>query len=133
MPTVSLDTNVLVRFLVRDDEHQAQLAKETIQSHQIWLSKTVLLETEWVLRFSYRFPYQKINEALRAVLGLSQVQAEDSAHLSLALNWHSQGMDFADALHLASSASVNEFVTFDQKLAKTATSVQSIPPVKALC
>lgn len=129
---IGLDTNVLVRFLVRDDEGQALVAKEIIQSNPIWLSKTVLLETEWVLRFSYKFSSPKINDALCSVLGLPQVSVEDSEQLFLALDWHARGMDFADALHLASSTSVTEFVTFDKKLAKAAELLQCAPQVRTL-
>lgn len=132
MSTTGIDTNVLVRFLTRDDEGQARLARATFQNRTIWLTKTVLLETEWVLRFSYKFPEDKINAALRAVLGLPQVATENAEQVLLALNWHSQGMDFADALHLAGSTSAKNFVTFDKKFAKLASTVGSAPSVELL-
>ena len=43
---IAVDTNVLVRFLVRDDAGQPARAAELIRSREIWISKTVLLETE---------------------------------------------------------------------------------------
>jgi len=53
---IAVDTNVLVRFLVRDDAKQAARAAALIQANEIWVCKTVLLETEWVLRSLYGFP-----------------------------------------------------------------------------
>jgi len=57
---IAVDTNVVVRFLVRDDPKQAARAAELIRDNQIWISKTVLLETEWVLRSLYRFSPQSL-------------------------------------------------------------------------
>ena len=48
---IAVDTNILVRYLTNDDAEQAQLAIDLLNgSEHIWLPKTVLLETEWVLR-----------------------------------------------------------------------------------
>ena len=96
------------------------------------MTKTVLLETEWVLRYSYKFPKDNINAALHAVLGLPQVSAENSEQVLLALTWHSQGMDFADALNLAGSRSVEKFVTFDKKFAELASALGAAPSVEML-
>ena len=52
---LGLDTNVLVRFLVRDDEVQLEKARKLIKreiaaGRRVFISQLVLLETEWVLR-----------------------------------------------------------------------------------
>ena len=52
---ISPDTNVLVRVLTNDDEKQADLAAEVLSANDVFLAKTVLLELEWVLRYSYEF------------------------------------------------------------------------------
>jgi predicted nucleic acid-binding protein len=52
---IAVDINVLVRFLVRDDAMQATRAAALTRADEIWVSKTVLLETEWVLRSLYGF------------------------------------------------------------------------------
>ena len=52
---IAVDSNVLVRFLVLDDAKQAARAAALIRANEIWVSKTVLLETEWVLRSLYGF------------------------------------------------------------------------------
>jgi predicted nucleic acid-binding protein len=39
--------------------------------------------------------------------------------------WQERGMDFADAFHLANSQACHQFLTFDQKMAEVASTVQS--------
>lgn len=114
---IAVDTNVIVRFLTRDDEAQYLKAYRIFaESALLFIPTTVILETEWVLRFSYRFPSDRIGYALSGLLGLTNVMTENKAAVFNALAWHQQGMDFADALHLACSSSANEFVSFDKKL-----------------
>jgi predicted nucleic-acid-binding protein len=123
---IAVDTNVLVRFLVRDDAGQAARAAELIQSSEIWISKTVLLETEWVLRSLYDFTPQRLAGALRAFAGLRTVFLEDAGAAAKALSWFEQGLEFADALHLASARNAKQFATFDRKLARQARGVTKV-------
>ncbi len=60
---ISLDTNVVVRVLVDDDHAQATRAMKRLRSDNAWVSRTVLLETEWVLRHAYRLDAAKIRKA----------------------------------------------------------------------
>ena len=55
-----------------------------------------------------------------ALTSLPKVRVEDPAAVSRALGWTSLGMDFADALHLASRSESASFVSFDEKLVKRA-------------
>lgn len=112
---ISLDTNVLVRFLVNDDEAQALKAKDIIENNRVWLSKTVVQELEWVLRYSYEFPSSQVNKALQFLFGLEQVEVEHPEQIREALDWHDLGLDFSDALHLAASEATGKMLTFDKK------------------
>ena len=94
-----------------------------------WIPKTVLLETEWVLRSSYRLGSETASRALEKLLGLETVLVEDQQAVAKALFWHRAGFDFADAMHLASSAEADGFATFDQKLQRRAESAGVRPPV----
>lgn len=129
---ISPDTNVLVRVITGDDPEQAALAAEVMRSDALLISKTVLLETEWVLRHAYRLDRDIVQRALRTVAGLVNATVEDAAAVTKALGWHAQGMEFADALHLASSVAASEFVTFDRNLAADATPGSVAPPVRLL-
>lgn len=116
----AIDTNVLVRLLTGDDAAQTSRATALFEQGDIYIGKTVLLETEWVLRFSYELSQPAIIAALKKVLGLPQVKAEDSFAVADALTLFESGMDFADALHLASSREATQFATFDAHLKKRA-------------
>lgn len=117
---IAIDTNVVVRFLVDDDHEQFQRAQQAIASAPVFISNTVLLECEWVLRSVYEYEPRDFVEALRNFAGLEKVTLEDPALAATALQWHEQGMDFADALHLAGAAACDAFLTFDRRLSKAA-------------
>lgn len=116
---IAVDTNVLVRFLTNDEPRQAERARRLLRDNEILLAPTVLLETEWVLRFSYNFSAQAIHTAFEALLGLPNLETLHSHEVDRALHWYAGGMDFADALHLA-LVSPACFRTFDGKLIKKA-------------
>lgn len=59
------------------------------------------------------------------LLGLPNVEAEDAGRIAIALIWHQTGLDFADALHLASSQHCDELYTFDSDFAKQGKEVSS--------
>ena len=120
---IAVDTSVLVRLLVRDDDVQARRAVALFEQNEIYVCKTVLLETEWVLRFSYRLDEAIILDALKGVVGLPNVSVEDSLAVGEALDLLAAGMDFADALHVASSRDATQFATFDTRLKKCADTV----------
>ena len=80
----------------------------------------MLLETEWVLRGLYDFSPQSLAEALKALAGLGTVFLEDAGAVAKALKWFEQGLEFADALHLASAGNAKHFATFDRKLSRQA-------------
>jgi predicted nucleic-acid-binding protein len=121
---IAIDTNIIVRFLTRDDEDQYQKAYQIFTtSERIFIPKTVILETEWVLRFSYKFSPERIVFALSNLLGLENIVSENKELIIIALQWHEQGMDFADALHLSFSLHTQSFLSFDKKMIKKATSL----------
>lgn len=129
---ISLDTNVIVRVVTADGPDQLALALEVMRSEGLWLCKTVLLETEWVLRYSYKLSREAIFEAFRRVLGYRNLAVEDPGSVYVALDWYRGGMDFADALHLASSPGSDRFVTFDRELADCAQDLEARPAVELL-
>jgi predicted nucleic-acid-binding protein len=117
---LAVDTNVVVRLLVKDNPEQYKRVLDLFDQDDVFLTKTVLLETEWVLRSAYRFGTREVAQAIAAMIALPNVRYEDETEVRQALAWHRSGMDFADALHLASSTRATRFVTFDQDMIKTA-------------
>ena len=112
----AVDTNVVVRLLTQDDLAQAARAAALIKREQVWVAKTVMLETGWVLRSLYGYKQKEVIAALRSFSGLKHVRLEDSHLIARALDWADAGMDFADALHVASMGPATSFVSFDEKL-----------------
>jgi predicted nucleic acid-binding protein len=112
--TVALDTNVLLRFMVRDDPQQWQAADALISSEHVVVPAGVWLEFEWVMRNAYGLGRPELNAAMRDLFGLENLSTDCASQLVQALDWHEQGMDFADAFHLASSGRARRFATFDR-------------------
>lgn len=117
---VAVGTNVVVRLLTQDDELQFQKSKQIFTTQDVLIPDTVILETEWVLRFAYKFKPTDICEALKRLFGLPNVHLSNASLIIQVLQWHETGLDFADAFHLAHSQSYSEFYTFDDKFIKKA-------------
>ena len=128
---IAIDTNVLVRVVTNDDPAQAKRGMNRMRSDTAWISRTVLLETEWVLRHAYGLDAAAIGKAFSTLLGVASVEVESRAAVLRALSWHGSGMDFADALHLAVSDATSAFVSFDRDLAKAAKRAGATPRVVA--
>ena len=127
----AVDTNVVVRLLVGDDVSQSRRAAALFRNESIMITTSVILETEWVLRSLYRFDRIKIIENLRKFAGIGNVEFENPLAIESALRWCEDGLDFADALHLASSAGADAFATFDAQMQRDAPRGSS-PPVRLL-
>ena len=111
---IAVDTNVLVRLLTGDDPVQESAARSLFASGPIWIAKTVLLETSWVLRSLYGFDETVIRDAFTKLLGLRNVHAEDESAVAAALELTSHGIELADALHVSSRPAAAKFVSFDK-------------------
>jgi predicted nucleic-acid-binding protein len=101
---IGLDTNVLVRFLVRDDETQFARARRLLQrqtgkGEPVLINLLVLLETEWVLRSRYALSKSEIVGAFSGLLDAAELLFEDEASLEQALyTWKDASVQFADCL-----------------------------------
>ncbi len=117
---LAIDTNLVVRYVTGDHPGQSAKAKALIDGHDVFVSTTVLLESEWVLRSAYGFSAVEVVRALTGFAGLARVQIEDPALAATAFGWAAQGMDFADALHLAKADGCEAFMSFDRRLKRRA-------------
>jgi predicted nucleic-acid-binding protein len=113
----ALDTNIVVRFVARDDAGQTVRADNELTSGKILLTHTVLMETEWVLRSIYKMRRAAVGKALADILCYSNVETDDPDAIDWVLRCHAEGADFADMIHLAFARAADEFVTFDKRLA----------------
>jgi len=132
---LALDTNVLARYYVREGgaaRAQAEVARSVIDGGpQLFVAKTVMLELEWVLRGVYGHPPDDVARVFDHLLSLGHIDIEDRAAVESALGNLKRGLDFADALHHASSRSCEAFLTFDAKgFATLARRMAITPPVR---
>jgi predicted nucleic-acid-binding protein len=121
---IALDTNVLVRFIVEDDEEQARRARELIEDQfdrgmPCFVPDIVVAELVWVLGFSYDVARDRIASLLRELLSARQLRFDSSDRLSRALKAYTLGKgDFADYLirEQARASGCQAVATFDSDL-----------------
>jgi len=122
----ALDTNVLVRYIVRDDARQLAAARRLIsrcvaEGSTLFVPVTVVLELEWVLRSSFGFGKDDVLLALSSLFSAADLSFESERALEGALQLFRKGSaDFADCLHvaLATQAGEQPLWTFDKTAAK---------------
>ncbi|MBZ4210318.1 MAG: type II toxin-antitoxin system VapC family toxin [Rhodoferax sp.] len=123
---LGIDTNVLVRFLVRDEEAQFEKARKLIKREvaagsTVLVNQLVLLETEWVLRSRFSLAKNLIIQAISGLLDASDVRFEDEPAVEEALFiWKDSAADFADCLIGAKNRRLGcrATATFDMKASK---------------
>lgn len=124
----ALDTNVLVRWLVQDDEDQAEqveaLFRSSIATRQpLFVPCTVILELEWVLRSRYGYGKPAVVQTLDSLLEAQELEIQFEAAIERALYLYRQGKaDFADCVHLGLSGAAERlpFMTFDERASQLA-------------
>ena len=127
---VALDTNLLVRLLTNDDPQQAERVADLIDaSAGCFVPITVVLELEWVLRGAYKLAPEAVIRAFEGLMAIRQVHLEQEDLVRRVLEWHRQGVDFADALHLARSKGCEALISFDRSLVRQAADLSLKPQV----
>jgi len=118
---IGLDTNVLARYYVDDEadaeaQRQRLAARRLIESGQpLMVSKSVVLELEWIMRGYYAFSQAQVASVLRHLLAQPHITVEDRDAVEQALANSEAGIDFADALHHASYKACDRVATFDDR------------------
>ncbi len=129
---IALDTNILARFLLKDDPTQFKQARALLAGPgDFTAAPTVLLELVWVLE-TYNCTRTEIVQALQMLMGLPNFKPKAFEAICHAVDWYKGGMDFGDALHLALSAGDDTFITFDRALEKAAAQKNVSPKVQVL-
>jgi predicted nucleic-acid-binding protein len=125
---VALDTNVFLRLVLDDDPEQMQRARGLVVGTPCFVPLTVILESEWILRRVYRHTKSAISQMFERLINTHNIAIERIEVVNYALELTTQGIDFADALHLASSSRCDWFATFDKDFVKSAKG--ATPPVR---
>jgi len=119
-----LDTNVLVRYLVKDDKRQAEKASDAVKKitssgGSCFINHIVLCELVWVLESAYGYPKEEIVNVIEKILITKQFEIESKDIVRQALHDYRSGSgDFADYLigraNHASGCDIT--LTFDRTL-----------------
>ncbi|MDP2806144.1 MAG: type II toxin-antitoxin system VapC family toxin [Gallionellaceae bacterium] len=131
----AVDTNVLARFFINDEDDREAARQRPAAiaalSGAVFVPVSVVLEFEWVMRGFYELSRKDIQRVFESLCGLENVQIEDRSIVLAALDAYQQGLDFADALHLARADFCSTFLSFDQRLKKRAAAAGLSPAVEA--
>jgi predicted nucleic-acid-binding protein len=125
----AIDTNILVRIATNDDPDQVARARQALESGEALLCLSVCLEAEWVLRAGYKLSPTTVADILTRFAGAEGITVERPDLLAAAIAWHLEGMDFADALHLAVATDLGctSMLSFDNHYTKSAARLGTIP------
>lgn len=118
-----LDTNVLIRYLLRDDPVQAEQARTTIENavqsgDSVVISLLTMLESEWVLRSCASLDKRAVISTFRMLLETRDIRIEQEETLEEALYlYENNNTDFADCIMAARYARLgcSAMLTFDKK------------------
>lgn len=117
---IAVDTNIIVRLIVGDDEDQIARAFALAGRETFYVSLTVLIETEWVLRSRYGYDRAQIVTALRGLRDLVDLRFEHDEDVAWAIDRYAEAGELADYAHLAAARPIGRFATFEVRLARRA-------------
>ena len=113
---VILDTNMILRYLLNDNENMREIAKKYLRAGNVWITLEVAAELVYVLNGVYKLERKAIAEKIIQFLNVAD--CEESAVLQLALNTYAlHNLDFVDCiLYAYNEVKGIEIATFDKKL-----------------
>ncbi len=124
---IGIDTNVLIRYLMQDDDVQSPIASEFIESltpdKPGFITLVATVETTWVLSRAYKLSRVQVVQALEALIRSRELIVDDAPDVICALRkFQDSSADFADCLiaQIATGAGCTKTVTFDIGASKSA-------------
>lgn len=124
---IGLDTNIIVRYIVKDDPIQSALAVKVVRSlsedERAFVSLVVIAELIWVLESSYGFDRSELVDVIEGLLSSKELILENAELVSQAVHLFGRGnADFSDYVIERSghAAGCVQTLTFDQKAAISA-------------
>ena len=122
---IALDTNVLIRYLTRDNPEQAEAARALLQGLTTngpgFICREVVIEVVWVLERSYRFRRERIANIVVELMATDTLVIEDDNDVAQAAAAYREGSaDFSDLMILAAANRVGALplCTFDRRFAR---------------
>jgi len=126
-----LDTNVLVRYLVQDDETQLRAVLNLLLKKKatFFVPDLVLVEANWMLTSLYHWTVEEVADGFARLLTIQNLLFEDEGRIRSALRAMRQGADLSDELIVdrCRDMGCKSVATFDQGMAKRHRGVAEIP------
>jgi len=118
----AIDTNVLVRYLTRDDDRQFQRVLQMLNRKQatFFVCDLVLAETDWVLRSLYAWSVEEVADAFALLTTIHNLVFENESRLRSSLKALREGADLADELIVRTCRDFGAkgFTTFDKGIVR---------------
>lgn len=117
---IIVDTNILLRYLLDDNEELSSKAIEIIDNNEIFIPTEVIVEASYVLKKVYNVEKEKIYEAIKLLLDMDDVNFQNKNTIELAFKIYSEkNLDIVDCMLFAYNRNENyDIKTFDKKLDK---------------
>ena len=115
-----LDTNLILRYLLNDNEELSKQAIDIIDNNTILIPNEVIVEACYVLRKVYNVEKEKIYEAVQSLMEIDNINFQNTNVVSLAFKTYAtQNLDIVDCiLYSYNRIEKYEVKTFDKKLNK---------------
>jgi predicted nucleic-acid-binding protein len=123
---LAVDTNVLVRWILRDDEPQAIVA-DAIMAGETEVSTAVLMELGWVLGTIGGMNRKQVADSLAAILSIATANINRRDALRWAIERYRKGGEIDDLIHVACVDAASGFATFDRGVSKAAGRTSPVP------
>lgn len=122
---IALDTNVLIRYIVEDDEAQTRVVTAfmddaIVRGEPFFVAQIVVCEVVWVLTTAYRFAKHEVTGVLREISRTREIVMEGADEVRRATDAFEKGKgDFADYLirERSDEAECSGVATFDKAVA----------------
>ncbi|MFM9852189.1 MAG: type II toxin-antitoxin system VapC family toxin [Sphingomonadaceae bacterium] len=124
----AVDTNILVRLIVEDDDEQVRRAL-AFCAQGVLVPLSVAMETEWVLRSRAKLGREDISRYMLAFMNSTNFHFDREKGLRWVIDRYNKGADFADMIHLIDAQDADAFATFDENIAKDAGSTPPLPVI----
>lgn len=115
---MTVDTNIILRYLLDDIKEQANLAKNIIENKQIFIHNEIIAEVVYVLEKVYKVKRNLISEIIEVFINFDNITMYNKETIKFSLTvFSTSNLDFVDCLLCAYSKIENlEVITFDKKL-----------------
>lgn len=116
---ILLDTNYILRYLLRDDEEMFITAREIISSQHCYILESVLSEVVYVLDGVYKTPKPLIAKTLTQFISLDNIVMQETVSIFITAFqlYQTKNLDFVDCC-LCARKDKYEIKSFDKKLIK---------------